>query len=271
MATTTPAKTPRTSTTDPIFKRPKRALPFPLGLYQTSIGKKWVMALTGLGLLGFVLAHMAGNLHLYEGPFEVYEYAEGLRDLGGHFVPRTGILWLLRLGLIAMFGLHIHAAVTLTALTNTKARPVGYASQRDYVAANFASRTMRYTGPIILLYLLFHLADLTWGWVNPDFVPGDPYHNVVESLSNLPVALLYVVANIALAIHIFHGAWSMFQSLGVTNPTAMAIRRPLAAGIAGLILIGNLSFPILVQANVVDEDNRTTPMAPELMAAHSEG
>lgn len=265
MATTTPIRAPRSN--KPTYRPAKAQLPFPLSLYQTTIGKKWVMGLTGLGLLGFVVAHMIGNLHLYEGPEEVNEYAHALRGLGGHLLPPSAALWVLRLGLIAMFGLHIFTAMQLTMSINTKARPVDYAGSRDYIAANFASRTMRYTGPIIGLYLLFHLADLTWGWVNPDFIHGDPYHNVVESLSNIPVALIYVVANVALAIHIFHGAWSMFQSLGINNPKLNSARRGLAAGLAGLILIGNLSFPILVQANLVDEDNRTHPFADQLHEA----
>ena len=91
----------------PIRKRP-RQLPFPLSIYQTAVGKKWVMALTGVGLLGFILVHMIGNLHLYEGPVEVAHYGEAFRDLGGDIIPRTYLLWLLRFGLIAMFALHIH-------------------------------------------------------------------------------------------------------------------------------------------------------------------
>ena len=93
-------------TPKPINKPPRVRLPWPLNLYQTAIGKKWVMGLTGLGLVGFVVAHMIGNMHLYEGPVEIHEYAEALRDLGGHIVPRTWILWALRLGLFVMFAAH---------------------------------------------------------------------------------------------------------------------------------------------------------------------
>ncbi len=240
----------------PLRKRP-RQLPFPLNLYQTAVGKKWVMAVTGLGLIGFVIAHMVGNLKVYLGPEEINQYGEALRDLGGHLIPRTYALWALRIGLIVMFALHIHAAVTLSAMSNraNKAYPGG----RDYIAANYASRTMRWTGPIILLYLFYHLADLTWGWwLGDDFVRGDPYHNLSESLASLPVAIIYVVANVALAVHLFHGTWSMFQSLGLNNPRWNSLRRGAAAGVAGLILVGNLSFPILAQAGVIDEDNRTS-------------
>ena len=226
------------------------------------------MAVTGLGLIAFVLAHMVGNLHVYEGPARMHEYAESLRTLGGGLVPQGTILWLLRLGLLSMFVLHLHSAITLSRISGKASEKAGrisgakkYEGGRDHVAATYASRTMRWTGPIIALFVLYHLADLTWGWwLGDDFVPGDPYHNVSESLGNLPVAVLYVVANIALAWHIFHGAWSMFQSLGVNNPRYNHLRRALATGVAGLILVGNLSFPLLAQAGLIDEDGRTCPV-----------
>ena len=257
-----PATSPPGST--PIFQR-KWQLPFPLNIYQSSIGRKWVMALTGIGLLGFVVVHMIGNLHIYEGPVQLHEYAESLRSLGGGLMPRTFLLWVLRLGLAGMFVLHIHSAYSLkerSRKASDKADFIGgekkYHSKRDYVAANYASRTMRWTGPIILLYLLFHLADLTWGWwLGDNYVLGDPYHNVVASLSNLPVAIIYVVANVALVIHIFHGTWSLFQSLGINNPKYNELRRTLAKLVAGVILVGNLSFPVLVQTGLIDDDNRT--------------
>ena len=230
-------------------------MPFPLNVYQSAVGKKWVMALTGLALLGFVLVHMIGNLHLYDGPVETHEYAETLRDLGIDVIPRTWVLWGLRIGLIAAFALHIHSAYSLTRMSRAADRR--YAGGRDYIAANYASRTMRWTGPIVGLYVVYHLADLTWGHFNPDYVRGDPYHNVVASLSNLPVAIWYVVANVALAVHIYHGAWSMFQSLGLNSPRWNPLRRTFAKAFAAVILVGNLSFPIFVQVGVIDDDGRS--------------
>ncbi len=245
------------------LRKPIKALPFPLSLGQTAIGKKWLMALTGIGLIGFVVAHMIGNLHVYEGPAVLAEYAESLRTLGSGLFPRGLILWIMRLGLIAMFGIHIWAAVTLNAM-NLKATSGAYPGGRDYIAANFASRTMRWTGPIILLYVLFHLADLTWGWwLGDNFVHGDPYHNMDASFNRIPVLIIYIVANVALAFHIFHGAWSMFQSLGINNPKYNMARKGIAAGLAGLILVGNLSFPILNAAGLTDEENRQCPPAAE--------
>ena len=153
--------------------------------------------------------------------------------------------------LIAALLLHLHAAYSLTVM-NRRARPVGYQSPRDYVVANFASRTMRWTGIIVLLFLFWHLADFTWGWFNPDFVRGAVYRNVDASLSRLPVAILYIVANIALGIHLFHGTWSLFQSMGWNSPRFNAWRRGLATGLATIVVVGNVSFPIAVQAGIVD-------------------
>ncbi len=241
----------------------KKDLPFPLNIWQSAVGRKWVMAITGIGLIGFVLAHMAGNFKLYDSPAAVHEYAETLRVLGKPILPKYWALWILRFGLIAMFGLHIAAAYSTKELSRKASDGAGFISGeksypggREYAAANYASRTMRWTGPIIMLYLVFHLADLTWGYLpHTDYVYGDPFGNVTRSLGNLPVAILYVIANVALAVHIFHGAWSMFQSLGVNNPKYNQARRGIAAGLAGVILVGNLSFPILTQAGVIDADD----------------
>jgi len=226
---------------------------WPLEFYRSAVGKKWIMAVTGIVLLGFVLVHMVGNLKAYLGPAEMNHYAEGLRDLFEPIFPRSFILWTVRIVLISAFALHIHAAYVLTRM-NHRARPDKYASPRDYAAANFASRTMRWSGIIVLLFLAWHLADLTAGSANPEFVRGDPYNNLVHSFERPAVAILYVVANLALGLHIFHGAWSMFQSLGANSPRFNKWRRYFAGGFAAAIVIGNLSFPILVQAKVLSYD-----------------
>lgn len=244
----------------PLRPAPRR-LPFPLNLYQTAVGKKWVMGATGVVLLGFVLFHMFGNIKLYLGVIEhngerIYDvdvYAEGLRDLATPIFPRTWLLWLLRFGLIAAFALHIHAAVALTRMNLAANRP--YRSKRDWLAANFASRSMRYTGVIVLAYLVFHLADLTWGWFPwTDWERGEVQANVVNSLSNPVVAIVYIVANVLLAIHIFHGTYSMFQSLGINSPQYNYLRRHLARAVAAIILIGNVSFPIAVLVGIIEYD-----------------
>ena len=235
--------------------RTRKRKPFLLDLYSTALGKKYVMAITGIIGIGFVIAHMVGNLKMYlgkvDGEYDLDVYGEFLRELLVPILPRTVALWLLRIVLIAALALHLHAAYSLTVM-NRRARPTKYQSKRDYVAADFAARTMRWTGIIVLLFLFWHLADFTWGWFNPGFVRGAVYRNVDASLSRLPVAILYIVANIALGIHLFHGTWSLFQSLGWNNPRFNQWRRGLATLIATIIVVGNVSFPIAVQAGIVD-------------------
>ena len=234
----------------PIRRRPPGG-PLPVRFYRSAIGKKWVMAVTGLILMSFVLVHLIGNIKLFLSKQEINLYGEALRDMPGHLLPHTWLLWGFRIGLIVSFVLHIHSAYGLTVI-NRRARPQRYASKRDYVAADFASRTMRWTGIIVLLFLLFHLADLTWGQANSEFVRGDPYNNLVYSLQRPVVAIFYALAMIALGFHLYHGAWSMFQSMGINNPRINAARRPFAIAFAAFIMIGNLSFPIAVQAHWVD-------------------
>ncbi|MFN8018189.1 MAG: succinate dehydrogenase cytochrome b subunit [Acidimicrobiales bacterium] len=219
-------------------------------IYRSALGKKYVMALTGIMLMGFVFAHMVGNLKMYMGPVDYDHYAAFLRKLGYPILPKGVALWLMRAGLLTAVVLHIHSAYSLTRM-NQRARITTYQSKRDYIAANFASRTMRWTGIIVFLFLIWHLADLTWGWANPDFVEGAVYHNVVVSFSRVGVAVLYVVANLALGVHLFHGAWSLFQSMGWNSPRFNKWRRNFAAAFAAIIVVGNCSFPIAVQLGIV--------------------
>lgn len=223
-----------------------------LRFWRSAVGKKWVMAVTGIMMLGFVLFHMIGNLKIYLGARDLDHYAEWLRTIGEPALPHTVFLWILRIGLIGAVALHIVSAAQLTRM-NHRARPTKYQSPRDYAAANFASRTMRWTGVIVVFYVIFHLMDLTWGntTVNPDFVRGRTFDNVVASFERVPVAIVYILANLAVAIHIYHGAWSMFQSLGLNNPKWNKARRSFAIGFATLIGVANISFPIMVVTGVV--------------------
>src|SRR5262245_15359811 len=240
----------------PVNRR-RRPAPWPVEFYRSAVGKKWVMALTGIALMAYVFAHMFGNLKLYFGAQDFNHYSEFLRELLVPFLPRTVTLWLLRIGLIIAFVFHIHAAASLT-LMNRRARAEGgYISPRDYQAANAASRSMRLTGVVIALFLVFHLADLTWGTANPDFVRGDVYRNLVASFERPVVALIYIVANIALGIHLFHGSWSLFQSLGLNNPRWNSARRVFATAFAAIVLVGNVSFPIAVQLGIVSADDNS--------------
>jgi succinate dehydrogenase / fumarate reductase, cytochrome b subunit len=198
-------------------------------------------------LMAFILAHMVGNLKLYFGATALDNYSHWLREVGEPALPRQALLWAVRVTLLAAVTAHIVAAYQLT-MINKRARPQAYRSKRDYVTADFASRTMRWTGIIVILFVVWHLLDLTWGPVNPDFVSGDPYHNVVASFERVPVSIIYVIANLALGVHLYHGAWSLFQSMGWTRPW----RRQFATVFAGLIVLGNVSFPLAVMFGVVN-------------------
>jgi succinate dehydrogenase / fumarate reductase cytochrome b subunit len=234
----------------PPIPNPRPQGHFLLRFWRSAVGKKWVMAVSGIILLGYVLAHMAGNLKVFLGKEHINVYGEWLRTLGEPALPRTVLLWGMRVVLIAAFVGHIVAAYQLTRM-NQKARPTKYQAKRDYVAANFASRTMRWTGVIVALFVVFHLFDLTWGSANPHFVRGDPYDNLFYSFERVPVAIAYIFAMLALGFHIFHGAWSMFQSLGLNNPRWNIWRRYFAIAFAVVITVGNVSMPLLITTGVV--------------------
>jgi succinate dehydrogenase / fumarate reductase cytochrome b subunit len=216
------------------------------GLYSTHVGKKYAMALSGMVLMLFVLVHMLGNLKLYLGASALDNYSAWLRTAGEPLLPRQTLLWTVRIVLIAAVAVHIHAAYVLT-MVNRRARPQAYRSPRDYVAASFASRTMRWSGIIVVLFVVFHLLDLTWGAANPAFRAGDPYSNLIESFQRWPVAIAYIVANLALALHLYHGAWSLFQTMG----WVFRWRRRFAVAFAAVIAAGNVSFPLAVLTGVV--------------------
>ena len=223
---------------------------FILRFWKSAVGKKWVMAVSGVILLFYVLAHMVGTLKVFLGSEEINRYAEWLRELGEPAFPRTVVLWGMRAVIILAFFFHILAAYQLTRI-NRRARPVKYQSPRDYAAANFASRTMRWTGILIALFLIYHLLDQTWGPANPEFVRGDAYNNLFYSFERVPVAIVYIIANIALGFHIWHGSWAMFNSLGLNNPRYNLWKRYFATGFAVLITVGYVSMPLLIVTGAV--------------------
>lgn len=221
------------------------------GFFSSSIGLKWLMALTGIGLLLYVLAHLIGNLKIFlganaSGEYEIDLYSEALRTLGGDLVPHGAVLWLFRIGLIAAFAIHIGASLALTKRNREARGSDRYDAKRNYAAANYASRTMRWGGTIILLFVLFHLADLTFGWANPDFVSGAVYDNIIASLTRPGVAVFYLIAQGALALHIYHGGWSLFQSLGSVSPKYNGFRRGFAIAFAAVIFGGNVAIVLAV-------------------------
>ena len=218
-------------------------------LLSSPVFVKGVMAVTGIILFGFVLSHMAGNLKVFQGPEEINEYAEFLREVGSPVLPKYGLLWILRIGLLAAVVFHFWAAVTLT-LQNRRARPKGYAVKKP-IQLDFASRTMRYSGFLIAGYIIYHLLHFTTGQAHPDFVYGDVYNNLVIGFQNPLVAGLYIVINILLGFHLYHGLWSMFQSLGIDHPAIINLRRPFAVVFAVLVTIGFVSVPISIVTGVI--------------------
>ena len=235
--------------------RSKKRKPFLLDLYSTAVGKKYAMAISGIAMMGFVLFHMIGNLKMYFGPSDLDHYAEFLKKLLYPLAPKESVLWILRLGLLGMLALHLHAAWSLTVL-NRRARPVKYQGARDYQEASLASRSMRLSGIVVVAFLAWHLLDLTFGVVNTigadgEFVREEVYANVVRSFERWPVAIFYIVANLLLGLHLSHGAWSIFQSLGWNNPRFNAWRVAFARGFAAVVVLGNVSFPIAVLLGIV--------------------
>ncbi len=216
----------------------------PRAFLGSTIGRKVAMAVTGLVLFGFVIGHMVGNLQLYLGPDALNEYAVWLREI----LHGAG-LWIARGGLLASAVLHIWAATSLT-LESRRARDVGYRRWAPE-ESTYASRTMRWGGVIILLFVVFHLLDFTFGSANPDFRPHDVYHNVVASFRRVPVSVAYMVAMVALGFHLRHGAWSMLRTLGLAHPRYTAWAKHGALGFALVVTAGNLSFPIAVLAGLV--------------------
>src|SRR5687768_7916340 len=217
--------------------------------YRSAIGKRAVMAATGVILFGWIFLHMVGNLKLYLGAVHLNEYAHWLRALGTPAMPETGALWLARLFLLLCVVLHIHAATMLT-IMNRQARPVEY-RDRDYLAASYASRTMRWGGVIILLFVIYHLLHLTTGDAHPDFVHGGVYHNFVVAFQNPVVLLAYLIAQAALCLHLYHGLWSATQTLGANHPKYNRLRRPAAGLLALAIFVGFVLPPVLVTVGVI--------------------
>jgi succinate dehydrogenase / fumarate reductase, cytochrome b subunit len=218
-----------------------------IGFYQASIGKKVVMAVTGVILFGYVLGHLIGNLQIYSpDTTQINNYAHFLHS---HSV----LLWVVRCGLLASVILHITASVQLWMLKR-KARPQAYV-KKDDVPASYAARTMMWSGPIIAAFVIFHVLHLTVGSVMPlhNLPDGDMdvRANVIAGFQNPAVAIFYIVAMGMLCLHLYHGLWSMFQSLGVNHPRYTPLIKKFAAAFAWFVAIGNISIPVMVMARVL--------------------
>ena len=209
-----------------------------LTLQQTTVGKKVIMALSGVIIVGFTLGHFLGNLNLYLGPEAMDGYAEKLQSL-------PPLVWGTRLVLLFAFGAHISSALSLW-VRNRQARGSRYEKRKD-LATDYAARTMYWSGPILLLFVVYHLLHFT---ILPAH-PGEVYRNVVEGFQNPWIASVYIACNLALGFHIFHGIFSAFQTLGANHPRYNSYRRDAAIAISAAITIGNLSFPISVLTGIV--------------------
>jgi succinate dehydrogenase / fumarate reductase cytochrome b subunit len=215
-----------------------------VSLYRSTIAKKVVMALSGVVLFGFVVGHMIGNLQVYLGPHALNEYGVFLREV----LHGTGI-WIARGVLLLAVVVHIASATSLT-LTSWAARPQGYRAEQ-HRQSTYSSRTMVWSGPILLFFILFHLADLTLGPANPSFIEGDVYHNLVASFSRWPVSAFYILAMLALGLHLRHGIWSMLQTLGASHPRWNTLRSAFATFFTAVVVIGNISIPVAVLTGLV--------------------
>jgi len=214
--------------------------------YQASIGKKAVMAITAVVLFGYVIGHLAGNMQVYLGAQQMDRYAAFL-----HSMPV--LLWGVRALLLVCVVLHITASIQLTILKQL-ARPIGYA-KKDAIGSNLASRSMIWSGAMIAAFVIYHLLDLTAGVANTvQYQELHAYENLVYSFQRVPVSAFYIIAMVLLGMHLYHGIWSMFQTLGFSHPRYTPLIKRASAVVAVLITAGFISIPIAVMTGVVGEN-----------------
>ena len=228
--------------------------------YSSVVGKKVIVAVTGLAMLGFLVAHVAGNLKAFlpdpePGVPDIDVYAEALRTIGEPFIPRSGLLWVFRIGLLGTVVLHVITVIQLAAI-NRAARPVGYQHQR-FSRASRSARLMMVSGLLLLAYIVFHLLHLTVGWVDPaNFEHGALYYNLHSAFATGPLMPLYVgiylVGMAVVAFHLYHGAWSAFQTLGIDNPDRNRALRLTAIGLAIVLFLLFSAIPLSFAAGLMD-------------------
>jgi succinate dehydrogenase cytochrome b subunit len=215
-----------------------------LRFWDTTVGKKAVMAVTGFILFGFIVGHLLGNLQIYEPPEKINQYSEMLRS-----VP--SLLWGARITLLVSVFLHIWASFALWRLQRA-ARPIPYVKKTN-LHSTYASRTMMWSGPIILAFVIYHLLNFTFGTVHPGgpFDEHNVFNNVVTGFQFWPSSVFYIIAMIMLCYHLYHGLWSMFQSLGFSHPVYTPWIQRVAKVAAVLIAAGYISIPVAVLAGFI--------------------
>ncbi len=216
-------------------------------LYRSIVGKKIIVAVTGVLMLGFLIGHVAGNLKVFlpdtpEGRPDIDEYAEFLKEIGEPLIPHAGALWVARLVLLASLILHVVCVIQLARL-NRAARPIGY-QQNRFARATESARWMMYTGLFLLVFVLFHLLHFTLGWIQPSrFEHGQVYENLQAAFNQFTWFAVYIVSIAILTLHLVHGTWSLFQTLGWDNPDRNRGLRRLAMGISVVLFVGFVAVP----------------------------
>ncbi len=225
----------------------------PLAIFwSTAIGKKVVMAITGVIMIGFVILHMAGNLKIFEGPGQINAYSRFLRTVGMPELGYGDLLWIVRIVLLTAVILHIIAAMQLTRMS-WKARPVKYHDRKD-VETSWGAETMRWGGLLLAIFIVFHILHFTLGVVG--FAPGQykelhVYQNVVAGFSVWPVSVFYIIAMGALCLHLDHGIWSFIQTLGWSTARNENTLKIISRIIAIIIFVGFISVPVSVMTGWV--------------------
>ena len=225
---------------------------FLLEFYRSTIGKKVIMAITGLVGVGFVVGHMLGHLQVFQSAEKYNAYAHFLQSLGG-------ILWMARLGLLAAVGLHILMAVQLTQRARA-ARPQAYV-QRTPQVSTLASRTIRWGGFLILVFTVFHILHFTTLDIFPEYRDIDVYSRLIVAFRKPWLTAFYVVAMLALGLHLYHGTWSSMRTLGFTRPSNNPLNRRVATLLAAVVTLGFIVVPLAIAVGVVQPQRAVAPVA----------
>lgn len=209
--------------------------------FHSTVGKKIIVAVTGLMMIGFLVAHLAGNLQVFQGPEAINGYAKFLKH-------EAGPLWIARIILLAAITLHFVCTVQLT-IRNRQSRPVGYEMQKS-VQASRPSKFMIWSGLFLLFYIAFHIMHMTLGF-HPNFSHEDVYNNIVFGFQQVPVSVIYLLAMVSLGFHLHHGVSSLFQTLGLTHPMYDKRRKCISLATAWLIPLGYSLIPLAVLAGIL--------------------
>ena len=220
-------------------------------LFGSSVGQKIIMAVTGVILSLFVLGHMLGNLQIFQGQEAIDAYARFLR-------VEPALLWAVRFGLLAAVALHIWAYIVLLR-QNQKARPGAGYRVLHYKESSIASRSMRLTGPLLLAFIIYHILHMTTGTVHSSFHEGAVYQNLVTAFSSVTVVVIYLLSMAMLALHLWHGVWSVFQTLGASQPRYLSFGRRLATVFTIVVVLGFSAVPLVILAGVIKSEETGAP------------